>query len=473
MNSITEFLDLEDASLVITDTSISGTTKTITLETRAFPHYCPLCQYRMYSKGIKQRKIRHPILQDNYDLVLLLKQRRWKCTNSACGYTSNEEFHFVSRRRRLTNAADILIVQAFRDFFLPATAIAERFHTSDTNVMDIFDRYVSMDRLPLSDIISVDEVCIDIDSKCRYALMIQDFYTHDPIDLLISRRADTTEPYFVSIPLEERAKVRYLISDMYNPYLGFVDKYFPNAVSVVDSFHVVQWMITRIDQYIRQLLKDFKKRDRDAYNARHPENTDPHVVIPQSEEVYLLTKYRWLILANQSNIEYHADLRMDKHLHRMMNTQDYEDSLFRINPRLETLRDLKERYISFNNKYGGDPVSARPALEKLIEEYRHSGEPIFIDFAGTLTTYKEPIINSFVMIQKNPKNDTVFARLSNGPIESINRVPKDMKRNGRGYRSFDHFRNRFLFAMRTNPPIHPPAQYTPPLTNKADHEQEN
>lgn len=467
MNSITEFLDLEDATLIITDTSISGTTKTITLETMAVPHYCPLCQCRMYSKGIKERTIHHPILQDNYDLILLLKQRRWKCTNKACNYTANEEFHFVSRRRRNTNAADFLIVQAFRDFSLPVTAIAERFHTSDTNAMDIFDRYVSMDRLPLSDIISVDEVCIDIDPKCRYALVIQDFYTHDPIDILISRRADTTEPYFVSIPLEERAKVRYLISDMYNPYLGFVDKYFPNAVSVVDSFHVVQWMINKIDQYIRQLLKEFKKRDRDAYNAKHPENTNPHVIIPQSEEVYLLTKYRWLILANQSNIEYHADLRMDKRLHRMMNTQDYEDSLFRINPRLGTLRDLKERYISFNNKYGGDPIAARPALETLIEEYRRSGEPIFIDFAGTLTTYKEPIINSFVMIQKTTQVGTFSARLSNGPIESINRVSKDMKRTGRGYRNFEHFRNRFLFGTRNNPPIHAPSR-----ASKTDHGQE-
>lgn len=319
MNSITHFLDLEDDNLIITDTSVSGTTKTITLETKPFPHYCLLCQSRMYSRGIKQRKIHHPILQDSYDVMLLLKQRRWKCNNTACSYTSNEKFHFVNKRRRSTNATDFLIVQSFRDFSISAAAIAERFHTSDTNVMDIFDRYVAMDRLPLSDIISVDEVCIDIDSKCRYALVIQDFYTHDPIDLLISRRLDTTEPYFVSIPREERAKVRYLVSDMYNPYLGFVDKYFPNAVSVVDSFHVVQWMIHKIDQYIRQLLKEFKKRDRDAYNAKHPDNTDPHPAIPLSGEVYLLSKYRWLILANQSNIEYRVELRLDKHFHRMMN----------------------------------------------------------------------------------------------------------------------------------------------------------
>lgn len=148
-----------------------------------------------------------------------------------------------------------------------------------------------MDRLPLSDIISVDEVCLDLDPNCRYALVIQDFYTGNPIDLLSSRRANDTEPYFMSIPLEERAKVKYLISDMYNPYINWVNRYFPNAVSVVVSFHVIQWIIHKLDLYIRDLIKSFKKRDRDAYITGDG-IIDEHTFIPPSQEVYLLQKYR-------------------------------------------------------------------------------------------------------------------------------------------------------------------------------------
>ena len=33
--------------------------------------------------------------------------------------------------------------------------------------------------------------------------------------------------------------MEYLISDMYNLYISYVKKYFPNAVSVVDSFYVI------------------------------------------------------------------------------------------------------------------------------------------------------------------------------------------------------------------------------------------
>ncbi len=85
----------------------------------------------------------------------------------------------------------------YKDLASSTSAIANKFHTSDTHALEIFDRYVKMDRLPLSDIISVDEVHLDMDEHCRYALVIQNFYTGDPIDLLQSRRTATTEPYFV------------------------------------------------------------------------------------------------------------------------------------------------------------------------------------------------------------------------------------------------------------------------------------
>ncbi len=313
MNTITELLNLEDADLKILDVQIEGSKKIITLATTPSIHFCPHCDYRMHSRGVHTRTINHPILQDGYEFIILLKQRRWRCTNSQCGYTINESFNFVGKHKRNTNATDMLIIQAFRDLSASAASIANKFHVSDTYALDTFDKYVKLDRLPLPDIISVDEVYLDMDQSCKYALVIQDFYTGDPIDLLISRRTNVTEPYFASIPIEERKQVKYLISDMYNPYIRYVDSYFPNAVPVVDSFHVIQWITHSIDMYIRKLIKKYKQRDRDLYEQqRHPDIMPQY--IPPSREVYLLQKYRWLILANRSNIVYHTTLRMDSHL---------------------------------------------------------------------------------------------------------------------------------------------------------------
>ena len=460
MNSITELLNLEDSDIIISDISIQGTTKTLTLETTPYTHFCPSCGFKMHSRGTKKRTIKHPILQDTYELILILKQRRWKCTNPECCYDISESFKFVNKRRRTTNATDMLIVDAYRDLMETSSSIANRFHVSDTHVLEVFDRYVKMDRLPLTDAICIDEVFLDMDEYCKYALVIQDFHTGDPIDLLRSRRTNVTEPYFVSIPIEERNAVRYLISDMYNQYISYVDKYFPNAVSVVDSFHVIQWITRLIDNYIRQLLKKFRQRDRELEEQLSYEQQRP-VSLPPSDEVYLLQKYRWLILASQSNIKYHTDPRMNSHFRCLMNTYDYEDALFRIDYRLKDFRDLEEIYIQFNNRNAGNPLKAREELEKLIPLYQSCEHEIFRDFGNLLEKHEDYIINSFIMVEKHGFGRIYNSRLSNGPIESINRKVKDLKRLGRGFRNFEHFRNRFLYAARKAPVLNGVSDYQP------------
>lgn len=408
----------------------------------------------------KEKKINHPILQDNYSLILILKQRRWRCTNHECLYDTSESFRFVNKQRRTTNATDMLIVSAYRDLLETSSSIAKRFNVSDTYAHEVFDRYVKLDRLSLTDVISVDEVYLDMDDNCKYALVIQDFHTGDPIDLLRSRRVNVTEPYFVSIPREERNGVKYLISDMYNQYIDYVDKYFPNAVPVVDSFHVIQWIIRMIDNYLRQLLKKYRQRDREKQEQLSLEAGRP-ITLPISDEVYLLQKYRWLILANQSNIHYHSDLRMDSHFHVLMNTYDYEDALFRLDPKLRDYRELKEMYVRFNSRNAGNPIEAQKELTELIEYYANSEHSIFRDFSALIDKYKEPIINSFVMVEKIGNGKLYDSRLSNGPIESINRKVKDLKRLGRGFRNFEHFRNRFLYATRSAPILNGVTDYNP------------
>lgn len=451
-------LDLEDEKAVCTDTFIENGCKYVTVETPPTTHYCPLCSYRMYSKGVKSRKINHPILQDTYSLTLILKQRRWKCQK--CGYDTAEAFHFVDKNRRTTNATDMLIVLAYRNLNMTSIDIAEKFNVSNTYAHKVFNRYVKLDRLPLTEAISVDEVHVDMDIDCKYALVIQDFITGDPIDMLQSRRSNITEPYFANIPTEERYAVKYLISDMYNPYIRFVDKYFPNAVPVVDAFHVIQWILNELDKHLRELLKKYKRRDMEL-EAKKSEEEGRIVRLPKSKEVYLLQRYRWLVLKNQSDIKYHGDPRMDNHLHRLMNTYDYEDDLFRIDPNLRELRDLKELYVSFNSRNAGNPINAAKEIETVIGTYQACGQPIFEHFSTLLVKYKEPIINSFVMVEKIGQNGKYKSRLSNGPIESINRKAKDLKRYGRGFRNFEHFRNRFLYATRSEPVLSGIEDYNP------------
>ena len=62
MNSITDLLDLEDNDVIIKNIDIQGQTKVLTLETPPTAHFCPVCGFRMYSRGVKERTINHTLL---------------------------------------------------------------------------------------------------------------------------------------------------------------------------------------------------------------------------------------------------------------------------------------------------------------------------------------------------------------------------------------------------------------------------
>lgn len=152
---------------------------------------------------------------------------------------------------------------------------------------------------------------------------------------------------------------------------------------------------------------------------------------------------------------------MDSHFRCLMNTYDYEYALFHVDPVLEEFRDLKELYVRFNSRNAGKPLEAAVELDELVKRYIYCEHEIFRNFGELLKRYRDPIINSFVMVEKNGPEGIYNSRLSNGPIESLNRKVKDLKRLGRGFRNFEHFRNRFLYATRNNPVLNGTSDQAP------------
>lgn len=119
----------------------------------------------------------------------------------------------------------------------------------------------------------------------------------------------------------------------------------------------------------------------------------------------------------------------------------------------DTYQLIKELYIRFNARNAGNPTQASIELDELIKTYAYSEYDIFKEFALLLYKHKEPIINSFIMTERVGNGNVYESRLSNGPIEALNRKAKDLKRSGRGYMNFQHLRNRFLFATRIDPSL--------------------
>mgnify|MGYP000898738560 FL=1 len=177
---------------------------------------------------------------------------------------------------------------------------------------------------------------------------------------------------------------------MYNSYLSYVKKYFPNAVSVVDSFHVMQWLIHSLDMFIRNLQKKYKARE-EFKRCTNFSKYGHKQRIPISDEVYLLKKYRWLLLKNQEHLEYHLEPRYDRHFWYFINTFGYEEKFLALHPYIKDFRDLKEEYVRFNSRNASNPLKAAEEIDSLIHKYCSSEYQIFVEFGNLLRKYKNPI----------------------------------------------------------------------------------
>lgn len=452
---ITNLLNLKDKDIQILDIEIIGKNKLIHIQKVLKNEYCPSCQSRMHSKGVYIRTVNHPILQDGFELKLMVHQRRWHCTNPDCGLYFNDQFNFLSSYKQSSNITPYLILKELKNIHMTTSEIAKRYHVSDTTIHYYLRQYLDIKRLPFPEIISIDEVYLNLDYKHKYALVIFDFITGEIIDLLPNRWEKTTNAYFISIPLEERQKVKYLICDMYNPYINFTKRYFPNSIAIIDSFHVVSWLIRLINNYLIDLKKKYQERDKKAYihyleQKNKPIDSISLADVPKSKEVYLINHYKWFILKNKDNINYRYKAKYNYKFKMYLNTYDLEKMFFDLDPNLSKIRFLKEKYIEFNTSEETNKDSLMKQLEDLIRLYSNSDLNIFKDFSKVLEVHKQEIINSFTFVLDSKKKKR---RLSNGPIEGFNRTPKDFRRNSRGLENFESVRNRIIWSNRKQEPV--------------------
>lgn len=85
-----------------------------------------------------------------------------------------------------------------------------------------------------------------------------DAQTSKIIDILPDRKLPELRKYFSRYSMEARFSVKYIVCDMYVPYIILAKELFPNAKIITDKFHVVQnynraFNITRV-----QVMKKFK-----------------------------------------------------------------------------------------------------------------------------------------------------------------------------------------------------------------------
>ena len=281
--------------------------------------------------------------------------------------------------------------------------------------------------------------------------VLVDYLTGATVDLLPSRKKEDIKKYLSFIPLEERKQVKIVSIDMWDAYRRITKDMLPSAVVSVDKFHVLQEMHRKIDRIRIKAMYKMKpeKRVDDIRTLPIDERAEYE---HRDKQYYLLKKFNWLIFKNEDNLKKREDGKLinlldpnhekqyNKKMKQYLNFYDILDMILRNNDDLFTAYNLKYKMDQFYKTCTYE--QAKKALSELIIEFRDSGLKEMIDFSNTLIRWKQEIINSFILIDKNHNK-----KINNGIIENRNKVIKQLKHNSNGYKNWERFRNRTLFVL--------------------------
>ena len=245
-----------------------------------------------------------------------------------------------------------------------------------------------------------------------------DFASGNIIDVLPDRTKNYLHQYFQNFKKDDLSRVKHISIDMWLPYKQIAQIYFRNASISIDSFHVME--------HISSALKSVKNKVKNS-------------LIEKSNEKYLLTKFDYLLSKNYDDIKY-FEPKLNRKLKLYLNAHSTLDLLLKIDPSLELAYNLKELYHRFNRDC--NQTDAETHLRDIINTFFQSGIDEFAKLAKMLETWFDEIVNSFKFYNGR--------RISNGPIESLNRRLRIITSNSYGMNNFTRERNRFMYCFNVD-----------------------
>ena len=387
----------------------------VEVESRRKKVRCPECNKFTSSVHDKLKPIRSVYLDScgtNVDLIIYKK--RYHCYN--CNKIFTEELNINTGKGNISNKVKIQIRKDLLNYNLSFKYIAEKNRVSiksvENEMLDIIsgipEHVVNLPR-----VISFDEFKADTRSG-KYAFILNDPIHKKVLDVLPQRKKERLLQYFTYC--ENRHSVEFVISDMYEPYLLVTQIMFPKAKYVVDRFHYIT--------YIMDALDAIRIRLQDIYGVRSKE----YKLLKNKKNVSLLRKYSneidWWVYTKRYKNGHMIDILPVNILHE----------IFDISEELKEGYYLKEEFLDIIHHC--NEIDAEKEIDRWISKCILKNIPEFIEAAGTISRWKEYIINSFI-------DD----RYSNGYTEGINNKIKVIKRVGFGYKSFELLRGRILYIF--------------------------
>ncbi|WP_232780323.1 ISL3 family transposase [Candidatus Stoquefichus sp. SB1] len=408
-------------------------------------HQCPVCgQMTDKIKDYSQKKIIHSVL--NYSQCFIIYEaRRYRCPHCHKTFFEHNPFVFGSSRISVATVSNIL-----RDLKLPNetfTSVARRYHVSVTSVINIFDDHVRISRRPLPACLGIDEVYAFKTYKSKFVCVLVDCTDQKIVDVLPTRKKDDLISYFMLIPREEREKVLYCSFDMWETYRIVARHVFPNASCCIDKFHVVQELGRRMDKVRISAQKKYMTQIRELQQKKKNiglTKEEEYIYEEASRHYYVLKKFNWMFISTDNRIfDPNEEKRYNRRLEGYYNYYDLFDYMVKYDRELDIAYDLKDSVTRFYRQCHYE--DAKKKLEEIIIDFRCCPIEEMSQFANTLTRWKQEIINSFMIVdrEKNRKMNTAI-------VENRNKSIKLIKHASNGYLNWERFRNKILFSLNSD-----------------------
>jgi len=216
----------------------------------------------------------------------------------------------------------------------------------------------------------------------NFVTVVSDNCEGNLIEMIDSHRSEEIIEIFMKQPIEVRKQVEEVSVDMWGGFPKVIKKVFPNALVVIDRFHVM-----------KLVNKDLNKLRRAA-----------GITDRQS---------KYLLLSNRVNLN-----------------PEQIDKLELTLGKSECLRIAYEMKEKFREIYETNLTVKKG--QKKIKEWLNHAQVFFRESASTIENHFEGICNYFLN------------RTTSGLMEGINNRIKLIMRQGYGFSNFNNFRNRVL-----------------------------
>lgn len=190
------------------------------------------------------------------NLKISLRVRRYKCKR--CGKTFKQEHGLSNHNCSITNAVKNAIIEDLKEP-LTITQIAKDHNVSLMTVNRILSLpHLEQHRLPLSEIICIDEFCFKHSNskEGKYPAVITDPLTGTILDITYSRWKTILFEYFNKVKFYEKNKVKYFVSDMNETYRQIKKAFFKDAIHIADRFHVIKAFNDAITSIRTKIIKE-------------------------------------------------------------------------------------------------------------------------------------------------------------------------------------------------------------------------